>query len=264
MLSEKSIKKFDEENVVGLYQSGMSFAEISQKLKTGYNQLHQYFIVKGITARRAVRRKTLRPKAPIGKTFGLWTVVSEEVKAGSELGYKDRILYWLVQCKCGHLAWKNPVHLKNGTSTRCKRCGNKTFIDGDKEFSIEALILSKYNQIVSNLPTRKKCKNLEFSITPKDISELYEKQNHLCALSGIDLSIDLTKKLQQQNLSVDRIDSNIGYTKDNIQLVDKRINMMKGTLDNEEFINLCCKVAEQNGYHKKISDETNNKSKKNR
>lgn len=33
---------------------------------------------------------------------------------------------------------------------------------------------------------------------------------------------------------------------DNVQLVDKKINMMKGTLSNEEFIDLCKKVAEYN------------------
>ena len=46
-------------------------------------------------------------------------------------------------------------------------------------------------------------------------------------LSGISLEVDLTKSLIKQNLSVDRIDPDKGYTPDNIQLVDKRINMMK-------------------------------------
>ncbi len=52
--------------------------------------------------------------------------------------------------------------------------------------------------------------------------------------------------MQQQNMSIDRIDSNIGYEEGNIQWVDKRINMMKGSLSNEEFIELCTKVSEYN------------------
>ena len=52
--------------------------------------------------------------------------------------------------------------------------------------------------------------------------------------------------MNKQNLSIDRIDSFKGYEKDNIQLVDKRINMMKGSLSNEEFIELCTKVADFN------------------
>lgn len=248
MITEDTIKRFDDAEVISKYRSGMTFAEISKELKTGYNQLHQYFILKGESARPSKRRKSIRSKAPIGEKFGLWTVVSDEVKSGKELGDSSRTLYWLVQCKCGHLAWKSSTHLKDGTSTRCKKCGNKSFITKEGEIDIEALILSKFRGILHGIPTRKKFKNMEFSITPMDISTLYKECEHKCSLSGLDISLDLTKKLQEQNLSVDRIDSNIGYTKGNIQLVDKRINMMKGTLSNEEFIYLCCKVAERNGY----------------
>ena len=251
MLSIKSIEKFDNEHVIDMYNNGMTLSEIAKKLGTGYNQLHQYFIIKNAPTRKAKRRVSIRNTAPKGQKFGLWTVVSDEVKSGKELSSdkKSRSLYWLVRCKCGHLSWKNSAHLKDGTSTRCKCCGNKNYISKDGSININALIASKYNQIKMGLKTRKKMTNMEFSLLPEDINELYN-ENHYCALSGIDLSIDLSKTLQQQNLSVDRIDSNLGYTKDNIQLVDKRINMMKGTLSNTEFIELCCKVAEHYGYSK--------------
>lgn len=51
-------------------------------------------------------------------------------------------------------------------------------------------------------------------------------------------------------MSIDRIDSSKNYENDNVQLVDKRINMMKGSLSNEEFVNLCTKVAEFNRNRK--------------
>lgn len=47
-------------------------------------------------------------------------------------------------------------------------------------------------------------------------------------------------------MSIDRINSDIGYEEGNIQWVDKRINMMKGSLSNKEFIELCTKVAKYN------------------
>lgn len=47
-------------------------------------------------------------------------------------------------------------------------------------------------------------------------------------------------------MSIDRIDSNGVYEEGNVQWVDKRINMMKGTLSNEEFIELCTMVAKYN------------------
>lgn len=247
MISDKTIKRFDDADVIGMYNSGMTYAEIQEKLKTGYNQLHQYFILKNIQPRKAVKRKSTRPKAPKGEKFGLWTVISDEVKSGSEVNpeSKDRTLYWLVQCKCGHLAWKNSRHLKDGTSTRCKKCGNKSFITDEGEIEINAIILSKFRSIVQSLPNRKKVSQFDFNITPEYLNDLYN-QNSKCALSGIDLSIDLNKTVQQQNISIDRIDSNLGYIEGNVQLVDKRINMMKGSLSNKEFIDLCCKVAEYN------------------
>lgn len=40
MISDKTIKRFDEANVIDMYNSGMTYAEIQNKLNTGYNQLH--------------------------------------------------------------------------------------------------------------------------------------------------------------------------------------------------------------------------------
>lgn len=48
------------------------------------------------------------------------------------------------------------------------------------------------------------------------------------------------------NVSIDRIDSSIGYLPSNIQLVDKRINMLKNILPQDEFIDLCKLVANHN------------------
>jgi hypothetical protein len=45
------------------------------------------------------------------------------------------------------------------------------------------------------------------------------------------------------NASVDRIDSNGGYTHDNVQLVCVRINLMKGPLQQSTFFNMCRVVA---------------------
>ena len=75
--------------------------------------------------------------------------------------------------------------------------------------------MSKFNQIKHNLHTRKKVGALPFTITPEDMQKLYD-QNPNCALSGISLELDLSKKVSQQNLSVDRIDSDKGYEPDNI------------------------------------------------
>jgi hypothetical protein len=49
-----------------------------------------------------------------------------------------------------------------------------------------------------------------------------------------------------QTASLDRIDNNKGYTKDNIQWLHKNINLMKHCFDQKYFIELCNLISEKN------------------
>ena len=48
--------------------------------------------------------------------------------------------------------------------------------------------------------------------------------------------------------SIDRIDSRLGYTKSNIQIVSSAVNKAKMDMSDEDFIEMCCQVVEHNGY----------------
>lgn len=111
---------------------------------------------------------------------------------------------------------------------------------------INTVLLHKYNQTKAGIITRRnrgRRDPLTFNIECQDIIDLYESQNHKCALSGLSIEPNINVHLNDQYLSIDRIDSFKGYEKDNVQLVDKRINMMKGSLSDDEFIDLCVNVA---------------------
>lgn len=250
MITKDLIKKLDDLNIVEEYKN-KTYLELEKEFNISHNLIWKYLKLKGVESRKPYKRKTQREIPPIGKKFGLWTVISTETKSGSELNKNSnkRAIYWKVRCECGCEAWKNSSQLKNGTSTRCKKCGNKTYITDDGEIIIESILLSKFRQIAANAKKRKKVSHLDFNITPEYLHKLYNKDHH-CALSGIDLTIDKSKNINAQNISVDRIDSNVGYIEGNIELVDKRINLMKGCLSNEEFVELCCKVAEYHGWSK--------------
>ena len=63
--------------------------------------------------------------------------------------------------------------------------------------------------------------------------EIWERQGGRCAISG--------KKMEHvfgspYTVSVDRIDSNIGYKKGNLQLVCQSVNYAKNSFTNEEFL----------------------------
>ena len=86
-------------------------------------------------------------------------------------------------------------------------------------------------------------RGINFDLSIEDVWELYHKQGKKCVLTGIALTFTLGKVAG--NASLDRIKSNLGYTKDNIQLVDKRINYMKMDMKEEEFIELCSLVYQK-------------------
>lgn len=75
-------------------------------------------------------------------------------------------------------------------------------------------------------------------------------QDFRCAMTGIDLEFTrggqtwLGKWCNPNSCTIDRIDSNKGYVKDNIQLITWKANCLKQHLDNAEFIEFCKDVAQ--------------------
>ena len=75
----------------------------------------------------------------------------------------------------------------------------------------------------------KKGRIMGFNITPEYIQSIYDSQNGVCALSGLKFEMELGKprKRNPYRPSVDRINSNKGYVKGNIQFVLAIVNTMK-------------------------------------
>lgn len=113
---------------------------------------------------------------------------------------------------------------------------------------------STFNGFLTNLfkDLRENAKNrdIKVEITKDDIIKLYHQQDEKCALTGKQLTINVKTEENDVstlwNLSVDRIDSNNDYTKDNIQLVGKIINKMKMEYSQDDFINTCKLVDSYN------------------
>lgn len=83
-------------------------------------------------------------------------------------------------------------------------------------------------------------RNLVFRITVDDIWEKYQEQGGLCAMTKLPIFFKKIKQKQNgQTVSVDRIDNSKGYTKDNIWLVHKDVNIMKNSHSLEKLYELC-------------------------
>ena len=117
---------------------------------------------------------------------------------------------------------------------------------------------SYINYILRVAKRRAKKKNLDFDLLVSDMQYLYEKQKGLCALTKMKMGYTpgLERNNINYNISIDRIDSSKGYTKDNIQLVCASLNNMKMDLKNKHFIQLCKLVAGVPlSYNKIITDK---------
>ena len=137
---------------------------------------------------------------------------------------------------------------QNGLQTYCKYCQ----IQKTKKYTstLNGFIKKIYKDMYHN--AEKRAKKLNIELTVEDIHELYEKQNGFCAISGLNLTHetyaykDKEHIINRLNISIDRINSNLGYTKDNIQLVAAIVNRMKTDLPDPEFIKICSIITENN------------------
>lgn len=147
---------------------------------------------------------------------------------------------------------KDTYSAKTGLQSRCKLCRKKHFI---KRCNEDASYFIK-NVALKNVKNRckDKCKidrNITCKIDSKFISKMYEDQNHLCAVTGKQLThkMDTVREISDchiinpLNISIDRIDSSKGYTKSNVRLVGAAINIIMQDLDDFTLFSICSSVC---------------------
>lgn len=75
---------------------------------------------------------------------------------------------------------------------------------------------------------RSKSKGLEFSLSRKDIEDMFSRQGNKCSLTGIEFDFTMPDESWKNNPyspSIDRIDSSKGYSLENIRLVLTCVNL---------------------------------------
>jgi hypothetical protein len=112
----------------------------------------------------------------------------------------------------------------------CKDCSNR------------GLYIKTPEQYINRLMPRIKTQKPDFDT--RYLIKLYNEQKGLCAISNIPMTHLTGNGPIDTNISMDRIDNNKGYAKDNIHLICLRINKMKSNLSLEDFKYFCQKVIE--------------------
>lgn len=151
---------------------------------------------------------------------------------------------WLdeFRCDCGNLCYFRSDMVKRGSQGSC---GCKSPNHAYRARWLKYGENYPYYVIWKRCESRCDSREIKMDITPQDIKNQYIKQDGKCYYTGVDLILpkNFIVAVHEDVVSVDRIDSSKGYTPENIQLVNKKINNMKNVFSSEEFIAICHKVA---------------------
>lgn len=179
---------------------------------------------------------------------------------------KQESFYCSVECRGNFKRkyFKNHLQIKDGLLL-CHKClvykevGNYSE-DLSKDYRLYKLAICKHCEKLRPIPVSKgfesilrkrlktakcssKSRGLEFDIDLFFLMDLYHKQDGKCAISDEEFDLSYIGNKSLKSISIDRIDSDKGYVKDNIQLVCWVINQMKNDLTMDEFYYWCSKMA---------------------
>lgn len=148
-------------------------------------------------------------------------------------------IYYYICSKCNITLPREAFHrdrtTTKGHSSICKSCKSK-----NRDIA---------GEMIRNTRSRAKKKGLEFNLSKKFIEDLNIAQNGKCVYSGTKLNWEPGNRRGRQRVcppdraSIDRIDSDKGYTKDNVQLVCDFVNRIKCWYPEKDVYRFCKQVV---------------------
>lgn len=114
----------------------------------------------------------------------------------------------------------------------CKKCQEKIKIANRKRRrTVKGMLKESLDRAKRSLGRTRK---IDCDLTFEQLQQLYTDQNGCCAVTDTPMTSDIGDPLC---LSVDRIDSNLGYTLSNIMIVCRWVNLARGSYPLEDFKN---------------------------
>lgn len=222
-------------------EQGLSIRQIAKQENITPNTVSYWLKKLGIRAKQSKHNGIRPPKHDLtGQRFGMLIVI-EQKQSGPRGSW-----HCVCQCDCGQVTKPLPqaTLLRNTTtSCGCRRDQYKKITGkNSSQFTGYKEIHGGY---WSKLQRGAAKRNYKFTISIQEAWYLFQSQDKRCALTGLPITFG-ERASDLRTASLDRIDSSKGYIPNNVQWVHTKINFMKHTLTQEEFIKLCRKVAEYN------------------
>lgn len=155
-------------------------------------------------------------------------------------------------CECYKCGEKELTEFYNTNKVLCKKCisdnNANNYINLPENKKIDKLIKQKTWQTNNIIKVRvlaakhrAKRKNLDFDIDEEYIKIKLIEQNYKCKYTNVDLELTIgsdDNNMNPNTLSIDRINPNLGYIKNNIALVSAIVNSMKNDLTESSFLDV--------------------------
>lgn len=125
--------------------------------------------------------------------------------------------------------------------TRCKSCSVDKVI-AYRNSCRKAFFRTLSSRHKGNLVTgsqRRRDMLADSCVCTAVLEELWQEQGGKCAITGVEMTHVSGEGRVYTNVSIDRVDSTAGYTRDNIRLVCVIVNIMKHTMSDEELLEWC-------------------------
>jgi hypothetical protein len=226
------ITKEDLENLY--FVEGLSQISICERVGLTISEVRKLFNKYQIRTRHKGTKK-YKLKGLKDKEYNCWLVLGES---------ENKPNHAFCRCKCEKKTerWVPIKNLLNGKSTSC---GCKLNKRGDKSHRWKGCgVIS--GDFFGKLQHHARKRGISFNLSIEYIDELAKKQNFTCALTGEKLIFPIKQKDRTKTASLDRKDSDKPYEPENVQWVLKNVNIMKLTLSEEDFIDVCKKVVAYN------------------
>ncbi len=243
----RPVKKYDKNYLENIITNSKSFREAGNKIGIDGKTAKAVALRYNIDASHFKHGKSYEEL--VGKKFGKLKVLSvyRREREGKRALYRAKC-----QCDCGNKKDIDAIYLKFSRTGNCDSCIKKDYKKRYKKITGKQNIKFTGHEEIrgrfwTELKSRAKRRKIEFDIDIKYIWDLFVEQNKKCALSGIPIRFGRADYRAETTASLDRIDSDKGYIKENIQWVHKAINIMKNDLPEDIFIGICSQVSDESG-----------------
>jgi transcription initiation factor TFIIIB Brf1 subunit/transcription initiation factor TFIIB len=137
------------------------------------------------------------------------------------------------------------MKLRDFHNSICKDCQvkRKKQIEPNKDAALK--LRQIMNQRLLGAIERATKQGLDCNITLDYLLSVWDRQKGKCALSGIPMTYERYNGRIPTNISIDKINPDLGYIEGNIQLVCMACNQIKSDLSEETMYNFCKKIVEQ-------------------